>query len=144
MTVMRLFIFGFALVFILISCDKDDNKNGGTSCDEQVIINNELYENAPNDELTFVSIEIIEDCLKIKFTSSGCDGSSWEVKLIASEDIAESFPPQRFLRLSLKNEEVCDAVITKEISFGITELRTDGNQLLLNISDWEDPLLYEY
>ncbi len=83
------------------------------------------------------------DCLNIKFAASGCDGNTWFVKLIDSGSIAESHPCQRTLRLSLENKENCMAVISKEISFDIKDLRIIGNnKVILNIGDRS--ILYEY
>ena len=93
---------------------------------------------------TINSLKITENCLKINFSSSGCSGDTWELKLIDSEDILESNPVQRNLRLSLKNEELCLAFITKELSFDISNLQVDGNQVQLNITNSDDEILYEY
>ncbi|MEN8138446.1 MAG: hypothetical protein ABFR62_08430 [Bacteroidota bacterium] len=136
-------LFGIILFsMFLASCDKDDDIT--LNCDKEVIISEELYSTAPDDQLTIINLKIIDDCLKITFESSGCDGSSWEVKLIDSEEIMESYPIQRRLRLSLKNEEVCDAVIIKEMTFDISKLQVSGDKLLLNITNSGEQILYEY
>jgi hypothetical protein len=64
--------------------------------------------------------------------------------LIDSEAILESNPPQRNLRLSLKNEESCEAIINKEVSFDISKLQVDGKKVLLNIFNSSGQILYEY
>jgi len=69
---------------------------------------------------------------------------SWELKLIDSESILKFYPPQRNIRLSLKNEELCQAIITKEMSFDVTGLQVDGNTVLLNSTNSDDQILYEY
>ncbi|MDL2262447.1 hypothetical protein LJC11_02970, partial [Bacteroidales bacterium OttesenSCG-928-I21] len=114
-----------------------------SDCDQDVIISQTEFQNAPNDPVSIISAEIIENCLKIKFAASGCDGNSWIVKLIDAEVVAESYPCQRGLRLSLDNKEMCDAVITKEISFNIEDLQIGKNdKVLLHIGGKE--ILYEY
>ena len=61
------------------------------------------------------------------------------------ENIAESFPPQRYLKLNLYNNEVCLAVFTKEESFDLTALRVEGtNEVLLNFEGFEESVLYTY
>jgi len=82
--------------------------------------------------------------LKINFSSSGCNGDTWELKLIDSEDILESNPPQRNLRLSLKNEESCLAYITKELTFDISNLQVNGNKVQLNLTNSDKNILYKY
>ena len=68
----------------------------------------------------------------------------WELKLIDSEDILESNPPQRNLRLSLKNEESCLAYITKELTFDISNLQVNGNKVQLNLTNSDKNILYKY
>ena len=117
--------------------------NNETFCDQNVVVSSIEYESAPNDPFSIVEMTINGDCLNIKFTASGCDGNTWIVKLIDSGDIAESYPCQRTLRLSLKNEELCNAVPTKEISVDIKDLQIVGNnKVILQVSGEE--ILYEY
>ena len=131
------------LGILITSCNTDDSDTSIT-CDFTPLISSEEYVNAPSDQLTINSTEITENCLKINFSAGGCNGDTWELKLIDSEAIAESIPPQRTLRLSLKNEEVCLAFITKELSFDISNLQVEGNQVLLNITNSDNEILYEY
>ncbi len=135
-------IIGFIVIFGSLACNNDDSNNTN-SCGQLVIISSEQYDES-NGNLSINNIKIEEDCLRINFSSSGCSGDTWEVKLIDSEEILESDPPQRNLKVSLKNEELCQAVITKEITFGISELRVEGTKVLLNIKNSDDKLLYEY
>ena len=128
----------------IISCSNDDNNLNSNNCDFETLISADLYENSPFDQLTIQNIEINEDCLKIDFSSGGCDGNTWELKLIDKGDIAESLPAQRILRLSLKNEELCEKLIFKELTFDISNLQIEGDEILLNIEGFNDKILYEY
>jgi len=111
--------------------------------DQDVIISKTEYENAPNDRLSILDMSISGNCLKIKFRANGCNGESWDVKLIDSGIVAKSNPRQRALRLSLDNREFCDGLPVKEISFNIEDLQVEGNnKVLLNISG--NSILYEY
>lgn len=128
---------------IIFNCDDNDERSN--RCDANTLISATDYENAPSDQLAINSLEINDDCLKINFSSSGCDGNSWVLKLIDSEHIFESFPPQRNLRLSFKNWEDCLAFITKELTFDISNLQVDGNKVQLNLTNSENlNILYEY
>ena len=112
-------------------------------CDKNVIISASEYENAP-DQVSIIGMKIEGNCLKIKFGASGCDGNTWIVKLIdGGITDAAVYPKQRILKLSLENNEICDAVITKEISFNIEDLQIPGaNKVLLDISG--NQIIYEY
>ena len=137
-------VFLFCL-FVLFAChEENESEENPTSCEQVTILNSELYLSAPSDELTINSLEINGDCLKINFSSSGCSGNSWELKLIDSEDVMESDPSQRNLRLSLKNEEMCEAYITKELTFDISNLRVGGSRVKLNLTNSNKYILYEY
>ncbi len=128
--------------FVIVACSNDDDVS--TNCDRFTVVSSEQFENAPKDEVTINSISINDNCLKINFSASGCDGDSWEVLFIDSGGVLFSLPPQRNLRLSLKNEELCEAFITKELTFDIRALHVSGNQVLLNIQNFDEQILYEY
>lgn len=138
---MKLLLGLIAIIIGFTSCDNDELPS---VCDQQVIISNKLYKSAPSDHLTISNAELIDGCLKIQFASSGCDGSSWEVKLIDSGYLLYSDPPQRNLRLSLDNNELCDAYIGKEITFDVKKLQVSGNEVLLNITNSNTQISYKY
>lgn len=69
---------------IFSSCEKAADKatgdvTPGANCDEKVIISPTEFKDAPNDPFYISSMTIVDDCLKIKFSVSGCDGTSWVV-----------------------------------------------------------------
>ncbi|MFD2589166.1 hypothetical protein ACFSQJ_19740 [Croceitalea marina] len=135
--------FALAIVVLLVlSCSNDNGDSN--NCEFQTVINDELYRNSPSALLTINDLEISGNCLRIDFSSSGCSGNTWELNLIDSGAILESFPPQRMLRLTLKNEELCEALFTKQLTFDISNLKVDGNTVLLNVEGYEDKILYKY
>lgn len=127
--------------FQLLSCSEGDNL---PLVDSAVLIDSDAYNSVLSDNYVIQSIKIDGDYLTIRFSSSGCSGESWKVKLIDSGAVAESLPPQRYLVLSLENNELCKAVITKELTFNISALRVDGNSVWLNLKNFEEGILYEY
>ena len=141
---MKKILFFTLIGLTILSCSNDDDNENPVNCDFETVISTEQYANAPSDQLTINSLDINDNCLKINFSSGGCSGDTWVLKLIDSGDILESLPPQRNLRLSLKNEELCEAYITKEIIFDISNLQVDGNQVQLNITNGDESILYEY
>lgn len=141
---MRKTLFLTLIILTILSCSKNDDNENSVNCDFETVISPEQYENAPSDKLIINSLAINDNCLKINFSSRGCNGDTWEVKLIDSKFISKSLPPQRDLRLSLKNEELCKANITKELTFDISNLQVDGNQVRLNITNSGESILYQY
>lgn len=132
----------FGLSFL--SFKTDNFTQNSSHCDLKTIIDSEQYLNAPSDRLSINSLEIEDNCLTIRFSSGGCGGLTWEVKLIDEGIILESNPSQRNLRLSLKNDELCEAYRTKTISFDISNLQIPGNRVVLNITNDDSKILYKY
>jgi len=142
----RLFLI-FIILTIFGCSNDDDNRNPNPSpnnCELETVISAEQYDKAPSHQLVINNLEIEKNCLKIDFSSGGCDGSTWEIKLIDSEVVLESNPPKRNLRLSLKSKELCEAFITKEVTFDISKLQVEGNKVQLNITNSDKNILYEY
>ena len=125
------------------SCSKDKDLDQKTG-DNQVIVSTDEYYNTANNQITISALEINDNCLKITVTAGGCDGSTWIVRLICSEEIMYSYPPQRNIKISFQNNEKCRALITKEFSFDITDLQVSDNQIYLNIVNTGNQILYEY
>lgn len=142
--IMRILLSLALIVPILSSAQDDDYYEIPVKCDRETIKSNEQYENAPSDQLTINSLAINDDCLKINFSSSGCEGDTWELKLVASEIIFFTVPAGRILRLSLKNEELCQTIITKELTFDISNLQVDGDEVILHITNYDEVIMYEY
>jgi hypothetical protein len=144
---MKKIIFITLISIMLIACPGPDD-DFFLNCDKLTIINAEDFANAPNDELVINNLEILENCLIINFSASGCDSETWMFELYDSEEILESNPLQRRLRLSLQknNDDIneCDLYVIKEISFDISNLQVLDSQVVLNIVNSEDQILYEY
>ena len=130
------------LLVIFTSCEKDSLDP--IACSTQVLVDAEAYILFPSDKLTVYDLNIQEHCLYFDFSSGGCDGSTWEIHLIDAAKIQYSNPPQRNLRLSLLNREPCDALIRKTISFDIRSIQVDGNSVMLNFENWDQPITYSY
>ncbi len=115
------------------------------SCGGKAVIDGDLFANAPSDDLVINTVELNGNCLTMNYSASGCDGASWELKLIGSMATTRSIPPQRPIRLSLKNEELCEAFITREVRFDISDFQIEGMQkVVLNIEGYNSQIVYEY
>jgi hypothetical protein len=115
------------------------------SCDSIVISSENLFTNAERDHVFIDEVKLNGDCLEFTYSSSGCDSKSWIVKLIDSETILESDPPQRNLLLSFKNDEKCLAYFTENMSFDISNLKIKGeNKIILNIENSNKTITYQY
>ena len=132
-----------ALLTLLNACEED--KVNTTNCDAFIALDSDKYQNKETDFYTIISASINGNCLEVEYSSSGCSGESWTEEMVDSEEILESFPPQRRIRMLLDNKELCDAVFTKTVSFDLTPLRTeDYSMVILNLDGFDKSLLYEY
>jgi len=132
------------LLAVCSACEDPTVVDPTSDCDALAIISSTDYLDAPIDQVTINSAVINGNCLQFNFSASGCSGDDWELTLIDSDAIMESSPPQRNVRLSLTNPELCEAYITKEMSFDISNLQVDGNAVYLNITNNDVQVLYEY
>jgi len=141
--------FSFFLVITLCltntQCDDDDLPLPPQVCDYQVLIDAMAYDETIPLNFNFLATQVIDNCLFIEISASGCNGDSWEVELIDSAIVAESSPEQRFLKFKLINEEVCLAVFDKTYTFNLEPLQVEGsNEIILNIEGYDGSVLYSY
>lgn len=134
-------LFFLILSYFSFSCDKNEFD---TNTDGKLIIGNDLFKNAPNDPLLISEAKIVGDTLEIRFGASCCDGKNWEISLVGASDILYSEPPQRQIRLSLKNNELCDAACGKIKKFDIKSSRISGGEINLRLQGWQEVLSYKY
>lgn len=132
------------IIIALFSCESDKLKDEIITCEKDILISNELYTTSPNDPFIISDVKLENDCLKISFGASGCDSQSWIIELIGSEDILKSNPPQRSIRLSLKNNESCQAAFGRTITFDLKPARANESEIILNLQGWGAPLNYKY
>lgn len=126
--------------FLLSSCFSDDQN---LPDDQDVIVSESLYNQISTANYSIIEAEIEGDSLKLTIQSSGCDGNEWVVKLVDSGAVAESYPVQRFAKISLENEELCDAIVARDYSFNLISLRVE-DQLYLNLEGWDSQLHYDF
>lgn len=130
----------FAFVFLCISCQ--ENNNNIDINNESVIVNNALFYETSTDNYTITNVTLEGDLLTIKISSSGCDGNSWKAVLIDANEILESYPVQRNLKLYLENTEACLAVFEKEFTFHISALKEGFSEVTLNLEGWNTQINY--
>jgi len=136
------FLMLVTLLALFNACEDDKIES---SCDALVVISSDKYQNGTTEFYSIISAKIIDDCLEIEYSSSGCDGKSWSEEMVDAAEILESFPIQRKLKMLLDNQEACAAVFTKTVSFDLTPIRTeDYSKIILNIDGLKEPLLYRY
>ena len=133
---------------LMFSCTRQSQNYIATSagnCENGITISAYQFSKTSPDDFRITKAAIKGDCLEIAITASGCDGGSWKATLVTNGAVAESFPPQMFLKILFKNTEDCDAVHTRTFSYNLKPLRVkETNKLTLNLQGHSGALLYEY
>jgi hypothetical protein len=135
-----LFIVSSTLLF---SCE-EEGANSPRQTYGNLVIGKDLYDSIKSENFLISSVSISGDSLKIKLCSGGCSGETWDVRLVDSGAVAESFPEQRWAKVGFKNEEICYAYICREYIFDLKPLQTGSGKLSLHLDGWDGSLLYEY
>jgi len=136
--------FCFILLLMNTQCDEDDGFLQ-EPCDQMVVVDSGFYESAESDVYSLINAEILDNCLAVNVSASGCDGNTWSMVLVDSGAVAESSPEQRFLKFVFSNDEECLAVFTQERSFDLSPIQVNGsNEIILNIEGFPEPLTYSY
>lgn len=131
--------------FINVLCEEEDYDAVDEPCDFVTVVDKTKYNNLETASFKLSHAKIIEDCLMLTVSASGCDGNTWAFNLVDSGAVAESSPEQRFLKFQLINNEDCLAFFGRTISFGLKPLQISGsNDVILHIEGLEAPLHYIY
>lgn len=135
------FLILLALTVLFFKCDEKDIDVNYEN--ENVVVNNSLYNQTETNNYTITNVQLTENELTVKISSSGCSGDSWKAILVDANLILESFPIQRNIKLALENNEACLAVFEKEFTFDISTLKEDYESLYLNLEGWNSQIFYE-
>ena len=129
-----------ASVFLFTSCD--DKNDAIILENESVIINANLYKETATNDYTITDVQLNGDLLTLKIGASGCDGNSWKAVLVDANEILESNPIQRNIKISLENKELCLAVFAREFTFDISILKENFPEIILNLEGWNSQIYY--
>lgn len=129
---------------ILSNISDDDKSPIPAGSSEPIILSNDLFENAPDDYFTIDTVWFEAGQLNIITRyGGGCGETAW--KLIASEEVAESYPVQMSMRLSLRDDDSCEALLIATLGYDLSPLHAiGGDKISLNLQGWDKPILYEY
>jgi len=118
--------------------------DANSNCESSTIVDSDQFMNAPSDPFFFRKVIINGDCLEIELQYGGGCGDT-EFQLVGAEEVMESFPEQRNIRLSFKDEDNCEALVTKTLSYDLTSTRVgDSGTVILRLQEWEEGLEYNY
>lgn len=115
------------------------------NCSAQIVIDSKLYSDSLKSNLSINQVRIDGNCIMINYSSGGCDGSTWNLKLIGSDIIEGSYPETRGLKLVLENNETCEMDITKDIAFDLANIKMDNSSTIqLSLQNWDKSITFSY
>jgi|AGTN01.2.fsa_nt_gi hypothetical protein len=137
------FVIVWIIAMTFFSCDK--HVINPPDINARTIIDTELYNGISG--VAVFDAEIIGDVLQVTIGASGCDGSTWEARLISAGGVIKTNPPQREVKIEFINKELCAAVLTKTFVFDLKPLRWDNTeevQIVLISDSGRKSVLYKY
>lgn len=115
------------------------------NCDKTAVEDAVKFNQISTDNYTVTNVVLNGDCLEITIGASGCDPNNWGMNLIGVPSLANIYPPLFQTRVELINNEVCQAVFQKTVSFDITPFQIAGqNSVQINIEGWNTNIVYQY
>jgi hypothetical protein len=100
-----------------------------------------------SDPYTITNVSVSGKNLKISINFSG-DCNEHNFKLIGSEAISKSLPPQRSIVLIHEsNGDACKKLVEKTLTYNIEAFsyqKETGSTILLNLSGWKDRIEFIY
>lgn len=139
----------FILMLIFVGCKGDDSlccpHPNPTNCNEFSIIDETKYNQTNTNNYTITNVVLNGDCLEITVSSSGCNPNNWDMNFVASEVVVETLPNIWYTKVELINNEACQAVFQKTVSFDLTPFKITGqNQVQIRIQGWNTSIMYQY
>ncbi|MEO1253758.1 MAG: hypothetical protein AAFY41_02560 [Bacteroidota bacterium] len=128
-----------ALLLMMFNACEDDKVE--SSCGPRAIIS-EDFDTAPSNDFTIADAFIDGHCLAIEIGASGCDGESWATDLLVSTVVLFSDPPQVGIRMTLKNEELCQAFFKRTFYFDLRSLEEFGDRVEFRLDGWDGLISY--
>lgn len=144
MTATYLKVFLLTALLLMFNACEDDTPTS-TNCDDLIEISPNRYQAGASNNYTISQVSIVENCMEITYSSSGCSGNSWEASLLDAGEVLESFPIQRRIKMILNNEEACQAIFTKTTSFDLSPIQTENyTEIMLNLDGYSEQIRYSY
>lgn len=130
-------------MLLLSGCNSDDEGSGLRNY-TAVLIDSDVYREADSDNFHLEEAEITGDSLKVRIRyGGGCE--EVKLQLVGLEEILDSDPPQRNIRLLFEDNDPCEALVAETFYFDLVPGRVNGSdRVRLILPDWDEPLWYVY
>lgn len=133
----------FALVSLGVSCQNNDDITPSDAKDcEEIAVQKDL-DLLTTDPFHIDTAYVENNCLKLKVNyGGGCGNVSF--KMYRNTVVFESYPPQTMIKLTLDDKDGCKALIYKDLSYSLAEIKQQiGKPVLLRLENYKHFVLYE-
>lgn len=129
----------------MIGCNSDDdNVSSSLENSNVILVDDDLFLNAPNDKFEIIVASISDNNLNITlFYGGGCGNIYYD--LVTGNDYLETTPIQKNIRIAFDDKDNCEAGIELELSFDLTQIQVSNtDRIIINLDNWEDQIEYNY
>ncbi|GLB50156.1 hypothetical protein [Neptunitalea lumnitzerae] len=135
-----------AVLITAISCSEDEpSVVRSAQCGEFVVLSTSGYNGTPSSSFSILEAELVEDCLTLTVSASGCSGNTWQGTIYAADYEIVNAEVVFDARLDVVNIEACTAVPSTEMVFDVSSLQVSGeNSVMISIDGWNADLVYSY
>ena len=146
------YLFGLVLALFtsvfFVACDfMDDHIKHPikSKCNEKAVLDHVAFPQVNTNNYGITNVVLNGDCLEITVSSSGCNPNNWDMNLIGVASTTNIYPPLFHAKVELINNEACQAVFQKTVSFDLTPFQMAGqNTVQIDIDGWNTNIMYQY
>lgn len=146
------YLFGLVLALFtsvfFVACDfMDDHIKHPikSKCNEKAVLDHVAFPQVNTNNYGITDVVLNGDCLEITVSSSGCNPHNWDMNLIGVASTTNIYPPLFHAKVELINNEACQAVFQKTVSFDLTPFQMAGqNTVQIDIDGWNNNIMYQY
>lgn len=146
------YLFGLVLALFtsvfFVACDfMDDHIKHPikSKCNEKAVLDHVAFPQVNTNNYGITDVVLNGDCLEITVSSSGCNPNNWDMNLIGVASTTNIYPPLFHAKVELINNEACQAVFQKTVSFDLTPFQMAGqNTVQIDIDGWNNNIMYQY
>jgi len=123
-----------------------DKEPPSAQCNRAIIVSNTGYDKAKDEsDFRIRDVSISGNCMTIEYSYGGGCGDI-ETELVAAENSVQNTMNllYRELKLSIDDNDNCEALITTSEQFDISALQNEGNSTIIRLHKWDEEIIYAY
>lgn len=137
------FVFTALSLLWLGGCKKEDLNEPDPGC-APILVDNITFTGLVKDDFLLTDAHVDGHCLHLAISYAGGCGDSHD-QLVSASGFNEFQSDHRQLKLSFDDNDPCESIVNKEVSYDLRSLQVEGQStLILEIDGWSGTLTYNY